>query len=159
MAKRRPFDRVQFLLSVGIAVGFLFIAMAVKNGVTGKAASGLPIGIEVIDPTTGSRQLRQASIQVKLTSGYTGELIINGVAIPVDQLTASDNPLNSQPTSASKSKNTVFDPGNSTLTYQPQEGAPIDKFNPGTQTVRVEYWKIATPDTHLTFDYTFIVEA
>ena len=40
-----------------------------------------------------------------------------------------------------------------------KEGAPIDKFGPGTQTVRVDFWKIATPDVHLTFDYTFIVEA
>jgi hypothetical protein len=157
MARRRPFDRVQFLLSIGIAVGLVFIAMAVRDGVTGKAASGLPIGIEVINPTSGSRQLRQASVQVKLTSGYKGQLIINGEAIPVDELTASDNPLVSQP--SVKSKNTVFDAGNSTLTYQPQEGAPIDKFSPGTQTVRVDYWKIATPDQHLTFDYTFVVEA
>jgi hypothetical protein len=157
MAIRRPFDRIQFLLSIGLALGIVLVILAFTGGVTGKAASGLPVGIELTEPRDGSRQLRQASVQVRLSSGYAGKLIINAVDIPVDVLAATDttDPQRVTP----RSKNTVFDPGNSTLTYQPQSGALIDKFGPGTQTVRVEYWRIATPDVRLTYNYTFIVEA
>jgi hypothetical protein len=37
---------------------------------------------------------------------------------------------------------TIFEPGNSTLSFTPTVGAPIEKFTQGRHQVTVVYWRI-----------------
>ena len=52
----------------------------------------------------------------------------------------------------------MFEPGNAVLTFQPTEGAPIEKFNEGLHDVNVIYWKTADgPDTARSYRWSFNV--
>lgn len=130
------------LASLAIAVGFVLVFLGVNASVTGDEAQNLPPNLESIQPVRNATQVqRQEQVQVDLAEGFTGVLILNGVEIETVSLAelASD----AEPgASVNLPKVTIFEPGNFTLTFVPTEGAAIERFNTGINTVEVRYWKL-----------------
>jgi len=127
---------------MAIAVGVVVVFLGVNASVTGKDAQNLPAQIESLQPVRNATQvLSQEQVHVDLAEGYTGVLTVNGVDIETFSL--ADLESTAEPGSqVSLPKVTIFEPGNDTLTFTPSEGAPIEEFNTGINTVQVFYWKV-----------------
>lgn len=147
------------LASLGIAAGLMLILTGLFSVQTGGEAAGLPAEIEVISPGPGDRVLRQTPITADLAVGYEGRLTIDDRAIPVERISsATAAVLKPGELPRVGSLVTVFDPGNNTLTYVPQEGGEIAQFAPGRHRVKVEYWRIELgPDTARPYTWEFEV--
>ena len=128
--------------SLAIALGIVFVFVGLTTSVTGKEAQNLPKEIENITPVRSATQVQsQERIQVDLTTGYTGVLIVNGIELKTVGL---DDPslVPTKPGSqVDLPPDVIFEPGNNTLTFTPTKGAAIEKFTTGVNTVMVIYWK------------------
>ena len=140
-AVRRKVSIEKLLVSAGLAIGVVLIVYGFATARTGRDAQGLPDEIESIAPAKGDQVLRQSTIEVDLVAGYRGVLVIDGQELPVVDLESSATVEPGQSIN-SDVKTTKFEAGNNTLTYQPQEGAPIAQFATGLHEVKVIYWKI-----------------
>ena len=108
------------------ALGLLYAAG--RNGTT----EGEPVltneAVERLIPANGSPAvLRQAEIGIDLATGWTGELNINGVPIPDDQIRRND-PLNE-------------------LYFTPGEGREIEQLRAGRVLVIASIWNFADGET------------
>jgi hypothetical protein len=140
-AIRRRVSIEKLLVSFGLALGVVLIVYGFATARTGRDAQGLPDEIESISPAKGDQVLRQSAIEVDLIPGYRGVLIIDGEELPVVDLEGSATAGPGETINADITA-TKFEPGNNTLTYQPQKGAPIAQFATGPHEVKVVYWKI-----------------
>ncbi len=127
---------------MAIAIGLVLVALGINASITGDDAQDLPAQIESINPVRSATQVQQQEqVRVDLDDGLEGVFVVNGVEIPTVKL--SEISSDAQPgAQVSLPKATIFEPGNYTLTFTPSEGAPIEDFTPGVNTVQVIYWKI-----------------
>ncbi len=140
---RTPKNKQNLLVSVGVGIGLVLILSGVNSASTGREAQRIPAAIESINPGPGDEVLRQSQVFVDLVEGYIEVLVIDGIELPVtrlDEISQGGNPspgaqVNIPPTA-------IYDPGNFTISYLPQEGAPIKEFSQGVHTGKVWYWKI-----------------
>jgi hypothetical protein len=144
--RRRKIDRGLLAASLAIAAGLLLVGFGVFVSVTGDDALDLPDEIEAISPVPDAVQvLSQTNVVVDLASGYTGVLVIDDVEIEtvdlgeIDQVGAIEVDPGRQ---VEIPPVTVFEPGNSTLTFTPSEAAAISEFSTGLHRVQVIYWRI-----------------
>lgn len=157
--RRRRLDIRLLLCSALIAAGLVVVVLGVRSSVTGRAAEGLPAAIESVDPVKGSQAVpSQTSIIVDLQAGYTGEFVVDGVAIETVNL-GDLGVLAPEPgQQVTLPKKTIYEPGNATLTFQPSEGAPIEELEQGTHAVTVRFWKlIEGPQFSRVYSWTFTV--
>ena len=139
----RPGARVKRIAaSFGIAAGIVLVFVGLASAVTGKDAQKLPKEVESITPVRSATQVQQQElIKVDLIAGYTGVLIVNGTQLPTFSL--DDLPPPAHPgAQQALPPATIFEPGNYTLSFTPTQGAPVEKFVTGVNTVTVIYWKI-----------------
>lgn len=146
----------RLLISLVLAIGVVVVVVGVSFAVTGRDAQHLPKQIDDIHPVRNATQVQsQEQVVVDLAEGYTGVLNINGVDIETFSLADLETDQGQQ---ASLPKVTIFEPGNSTLTFTPSKGAPIEAFTTGVNFVRVEYWKLTEGRTFSsTFSWQFDV--
>ena len=136
-------DRSVMIAAAIVALGFVLMIRGVLLGVTGDDRNPLPDAIESINPVPDAVQvLSQTNVFVDLAPGYTGEFVIDGVAIDtvnIDQLGSvtvePGQQLDLPPV-------TIYEPGNATLTFTPSSGAPISEFLEGEHQVVLRYWLI-----------------
>lgn len=127
--------------SFGIAVGIVLVFVGLASAVTGKDAQKLPKEIENITPVRSATQVQQQEqIRVDLIAGYTGVLIVNNIELPTFAL--DDLPVALPGAQRSLPPAVIFEPGNYTLSFTPTDGALVEKFATGVNTVTVIYWKI-----------------
>lgn len=111
---------VGVLAGLGLLVGAAFLADTDGGGdpvaVRGDA-------VETLTPAEDAEVLQQQPIEIDLATGWTGELSINGVAIPEDQLLRNE--------------------GLATIGYQPGEGKIVSALRPGPNCVDATIWRIA----------------
>jgi hypothetical protein len=142
-AARRPIDRTKLLVSAGFALGFVLVIAGLLSATTGRSALGLPKEVEQISPGRGDSVLRQSEVMADLVPGYTGELVIDGQTLPVVEVgTTLVDPGQVASQDVEIPLSTRFDSGSNVLRYLPQEGAPIERFDPGPHEVKVVYWPI-----------------
>lgn len=142
-----------------LGAGVAFMIFGVLGGVTGDARAGLPDAVESVTPVPNAAQaLSQTSVFVDLLPEYTGELTIDGVAIPTIDIAdvAVQNPRPGDQVRLPPAA--IFEGGNATLTFTPAAGAPIESFSQGEHTVRLAYWPVAEGrDAARVFTWTFEV--
>jgi hypothetical protein len=146
------------IASLIIASGIVLVVGGLNSSVTGKAAQKLPAQIENITPVRSASQVQsQENIVCDLITGYTGELTVDGVLLKTVSLdTINSGAVPGQ--EISLPQETIFEPGNNTLTYTPSKGAPVPAFVTGVNTVTVRYWKIIDgPNFSQTFTWQFTV--
>ena len=146
------------LASLAIAVCLVAIGIGVAGSVTGRSAYRLPDEVEQIDPLPAAvRVPAQTSVFVDLQTGYTGVLVIDGLeleTVNIESLQDKNKPgqqIKLPPT-------TIYEPGNSTLTFDPSDDAQIASFSQGEHQVRVIFWKlIEGRSTSRSYSWTFNV--
>jgi hypothetical protein len=140
---RLRLDKSVITVSLVLLVGLILVTYGVLSGVTGDDRANLPALIERVDPVPEAVQvLNQTSVFADLAAGHTGRFIIDGVDIEtvgVDEL----GDIAAQPgVQVDLPPVTIFEPGNSTLTFTPSANAPITEFTEGEHTVQLIYWLI-----------------
>jgi hypothetical protein len=129
------------LVSLGFATGIMLIVWGVSGSVTGREALGIPDEIERVSPAPNDSQvLSRTEIFVDLAAGLEAELIVNGVTLETSRLgevegLAPGAQVDLPPTA-------IYDPGNFSIRFQPQEGAAIEEWELGVHNVTVVYWEI-----------------
>jgi hypothetical protein len=155
---KRPINKETLIVSAGVAIGLFAIISGFNGGSTGRDAQRLPAAIERMTPAPGDQVLQQSQIFVDFIDGYNASLTIDGIALDttrLDELTnngATPRPgaqVDIPPTA-------IYDPGNFTISFLPQEGAPITTLIQGTHTATVVYWKITDgPEKSRSFTWEF----
>lgn len=136
---RRKLDRGLLAASFAIAIGMVFVGLAVSVSITGEDRVPLPSAIERVEPVPNAVSvLAQTSVVVDLEQGYTGVFVINGVEIPTFRIGQVEVEPGRQVDIPAV---TIFEPGNATLTFTPSRGAEIERFSAGLQQVEVIYWR------------------
>lgn len=159
---RRRLDRGLLIASLAIAGGLVLIIFGFTTALTGDDGIDRPEAIESVQPVENAVQvLQQERVVVDLQAGYEARLVIDGIELPTTVIGQSDiDPLEQAapgqqidlPTTA------VFDPGNSVISFQPVEGAPIESFTEGLHEVQVIFWRIEDgPEQALSYRWEFNV--
>ena len=131
------------LASLGVAIGIVLVIAGLNSAVTGRDALNLPEQIERLSPANNEKVLRQSEIMIDFVAGFEAVLIIDGVEIPTTRLDElSENGKQPKPGEQVEIPPTaIYDPGNFTLSYLPQEGGPITELKQGTHQATVLFWK------------------
>lgn len=137
-------DRTTILLSCAFGLGLSLIILGLSAAQTGREAQRLPASIASINPGPGDSVLRQSQIVVKFADAFDAVLVVDGLELTVtrlDELTAAGGPL---PDGAQIAlpPTAIYDPGNFTISFLPQDGAEIEGFGQGRHTATVIYWKV-----------------
>lgn len=149
--KRRVINAVVVAGALGL------IGYGLVNGATGEKAITKPAGVERFVPNPGDLVLRQGQIGIDLANGYRGSLVIDDQPIPTYDLAPSAATC-SPTTKPFTGGDSVFDPAQSTVYFQPGPNSTIEKFAPGLHRVTARFWKLCDdPDTAETVSWTFNV--
>jgi hypothetical protein len=137
------FNVPALLASVGIAFGIVLVVTGLNVAVTGRDALNLPEQIEKLSPANNEKVLRQSEIMIDFVAGFEAVLIIDGLEIPTTRLDElSENGKQPKPGEQVEIPPTaIYDPGNYTLSYLPQEGGPITELKQGDHQATVLFWK------------------
>jgi hypothetical protein len=133
-------DRGLLVASLVIAGGLVLIAWGLIGAVTGNEGIDRPDAIQSLSPVENAVQvLQQERVFVDLDFGYEAELEVDGVLLPTTRIGEIElepgEQINLPPTA-------IFDAGNSVISFQPVEGAPIESLSEGRHQVRVVFWKV-----------------
>ena len=142
-ATRPPIDKTLVIVLLLVGLGIALVGRGLLVGITGDERANLPDLIERVDPVPESVQVpSQSNVFVDLAAGYTGVLVIDGLeieTISIDQLRRPEIKPGEQ---IDLPAVTIFDPGNSTLTFSPSSNAAISEFSEGQHSARLIYWKV-----------------
>ncbi len=132
------------IASLVIAAGIVLVAMGFLRSVTGREAEGLPDAIERLDPVKNAvRVPAQTRVFADLLVGYEGVFVIDGVEVPSINLNEPEPGL--QPGRPGQQvtlpPETIYEPGNATLTFVPSDDALVKKFVEGPHSVELIFWK------------------
>lgn len=155
---KRPINKETLILSAGVGIGIFLIFIGFNSGATGRDAQRLPDVIERMSPGPGDQVLQQSQIFVDFVDGYNASLAIDGIALETTRLDElSDNGATPKPGAQVEIPPTaIYDPGNFTISFLPQDGAPITSLTQGTHTATVLFWKITEgPDSARSFTWEF----
>ncbi len=137
--RKRP-DRGLLIASFVIACGVALIVWGFFSAITGDEGVERPEQIESISPVENAVQvLQQEGVAVDLQFGYEAVLIIDDIELEttnVGQLEAEPGQQLSFPSTA------IFDPGNSIISFTPDDDAAITEWSEGRHEARVLFWKI-----------------
>ena len=116
-----------FVGAIAIFVG----AYVANNDPASNNGCNQPAAIEVLFPQCNTLVFNQAQVGVDMAPGYTAELVVNGVVIPLDQLA-------NRPGASTLDLRTAPD----LFIFTPGPGKAIDKLKPGVNSAVVTFRKI-----------------
>jgi hypothetical protein len=122
---RHPWRVVIVVAALALVVN-LVIVLGMSSDTSDRGQQGINQDIVQIRPGRGSIVNPLDDIEVRLRSGLTGVLVLNGKRLPEDQQ--------------------VIDNATSTITFRPGEGREVERLAPGTNDVAVLYWKQTEPE-------------
>jgi hypothetical protein len=129
-ARRRPTGvhpwRVVIVVSGIALVVSLFVVLGYNSDTTDQGRQGVTADVRQVRPAPGSIATPQADVEVRLRSGLTGVLVLNGTRLPEDQL--------------------VIDTATSTITFRPAEGKEVERLAAGRNDLAVLYWSQTEPE-------------
>jgi hypothetical protein len=117
---RHPWRILIVVLGLALVVN-LAIVLGMNSDTSDRGQQGINKDVVQIRPGRGSIVNPLDDIEVRLRSGLTGVLVLNGKRLPEDQL--------------------VVDNATSTITFRPAPGREISRLAAGTNDVAVLYWK------------------
>lgn len=159
---RRKFDRGLFVASLVIACGLVLIVWGVTTAMTGDDGIDRPEAVESLQPVENALQvLQQERIVIDLQPGYEGRLEIDGVALPMATIGQSDVDPDTRAAPGAQVDlpiTAIFDPGSNVVSFQPVEGAAVERLEPGLHEARIVFWRIEDgPDQARSYRWTFTV--
>lgn len=155
---KRRIDKQALVVSGGVAVGLVLIVAGLNSATTGREAQRIPVMIERMSPGPGDQVLQQSQILVDFVDGYEASLTVDGVELEttrLDELTGSNGQVKPG-AQVDVPPTAIYDPGNFTISFLPQSGAPIETFSQGQHSATVRFWKIEDgPAKSATFSWEF----
>jgi hypothetical protein len=141
---KTPRNARRLAISTVVGLGLALIVVGLGQAVTGRDAQRLPDEIATITPGPGDTVLRQSQISVDFFDPYDAVLIVDGIELPVTRLDdVISGPGVPKPGSQIDLPPTaIYDAGNFTISFTPQEGAPVEQLKQGLHKATVIYWKI-----------------
>jgi hypothetical protein len=141
--RRRPIDTGLLVVSLVIGFGLFLVIRGLAVGISGDDRVPLPELIEEVDPVPEAVQVpNQTRVFVDLETGYTGVLVIDGIEIETVSIRDLARNQNVGPGQQLELPPvTVYEGGNNTLTFVPNEDAPITEFTTGEHRAQVIYWQ------------------
>lgn len=154
---RRKLDKGLVVASLAIAFGLVLVGRGLAISITGDDRVKLPELIEEVEPVSEAVQvLSQSRVFVDLETGYTGVLVIDGVEI--ETVDIQDYSTQEAGQQVDLPPVTIFEGGNNTLTFTPNDDAPITEFSSGLHRVQVIFWDIEVGRQRAkSFTWTFTV--
>jgi len=110
------------LVGTIVLVGVTVLIVGGAAQVNGPATVQRPPQITVLEPNESDQLLPQGEVGAQLQAGLTGQISIDGRAIPQDQ--------------------TTLDPSLGTVTFDPGPGKDIEEFTKGGHTAVIEWWPV-----------------
>ena len=110
IASRTKIIRVSVVAAL-VALAGIFFVIAVSD-----------VNVQKVDPTPGGLLRPTSEVSVNLADGFTGRLLIDGKAIPDDQV--------------------IVVKSLGQITYQPSAGKVFPFFEAGPHNAQVIYWKV-----------------
>jgi hypothetical protein len=143
MERFRRINKTALLASVGVSFGLVLIVVGLSGAVTGRDALKLPEQIEKLSPANNEKVLRQSQIMIDFVEGFQAVLILDGVELPTTRLDelSTDGKQPKPGEQVDLPPTAIYDPGNFTLSYLPQEGGPIKQLAQGEHQATVLFWK------------------
>lgn len=142
-ALRPPIDKTLVIVILLVGLGIALVGRGLLVGITGDDRANLPDLIEQVDPVPESVQVvSQSNVFVDLAAGYTGVLVIDGLEIETVDINELRRPEIKPGEQIDLPAVTIFDPGNSTLTFTPSDNAAINEFSEGQHRAQLIYWKV-----------------
>jgi hypothetical protein len=118
------------LFVIGCFAGIAFACTRIETGTSDDVATSGESPVEVRIPEPNSEILRQEAVGADLRPGWTGRLILNGVALPDDEVDAAD----------------LASTG--VITYRVGEGKAVEQFEAGQNCLTVLAWRVEeSPET------------
>jgi hypothetical protein len=111
------------VITVLMAVAVVGVVVAFSGSRRPQAPS--TSAVQQVMPPPGDLDLRQVTVGVKLAAGYTGDLFVDGMRVPDDELHR--------------------EPALYEIRLQPRPGGQFN-LGPGRHCASVRYWPLATPD-------------
>lgn len=152
-------DRTTLIVILAVGIGAFALTRGLLVGITGDDRADLPPAIEEVQPVPEAVQvLNQSNVFVDLATGYTGVLIIDGVELETVNILDLGE-VDVAPGQQRDLPNvTIYEGGNSTLTFTPNAAAPITQFVDGEHSVELLYWRFdETRQRARSFTWTFTV--
>jgi hypothetical protein len=155
----RRIDPSVAIVCAVVAGGFVLVLNGVLSGVTGDDRAPLPPLIESVSPVPQAVQvLSQSNVFVDLAADHTGRLVIDGEPIETVNVDEIGSLAVEPGQQVDLPPVTIYEPGNATLTFTPNDGAPIEEFLEGEHVVQVIYWRIDEgPERARSYTWTFTV--
>jgi hypothetical protein len=122
---RHPWRVVIVVAALALVVN-LVIVLGMSSDTSDRGQQGINQDIVQIRPGRGSIVNPLDDIEVRLRSGLTGVLVLNGTRLPEDQL--------------------VIDDATSTITFRPAEGREVSRLAAGRNDLAVLYWNQTGPE-------------
>jgi hypothetical protein len=144
VSKAKKLNKPALFASLGISVGIVLVIAGFMSATTGRDALNLPDQIERMSPADNEKVLRQSEITVDFIEGYEAALILDGVELPTTRLDElSANGVQPKPNEqVTLPATAIYDPGNFTISYLPQEGGLVEELRQGDHEATVLFWKI-----------------
>ncbi|HMF84489.1 MAG TPA: hypothetical protein VKI01_14555 [Acidimicrobiia bacterium] len=107
-------------------VASLLLVLGYNSDTSDQGRQELSADVRQVRPAPGSIATPQTDVEVRLRSGLTGVLVLNGKRLPEDQL--------------------VIDNATSTIRFQPGEGREVSRLPAGRNDLAVLYWGQTEPE-------------
>jgi len=111
------------VLTALVAAALVGLALSFSSGK--RPPKETASAVEQTFPPTGDLDLRQVTVGVKLATGYTGDLFVDGQQVPEDELHR--------------------EPALYQITLAPRPDGQF-QLGPGRHCANVRYWRLAQPD-------------
>jgi hypothetical protein len=122
---RHPWRILIVVAALALVVN-LVIVLGMSSDTSDRGKQAINRDIEQLSPAPGSIVNPRDDIEVKLRSGLTGVLVVNGKRLPEDQL--------------------EIVPSTSTITFRPGAGKELETLPAGANDVAVLFWKQTEPE-------------
>ena len=160
LTRGRPVDRATLIASLGVGLGLVFIVIGFRSAETGRDALKFPAEVELVSPLPDASVLRQNPVSADLVPGYTGELSIDGIALPPEEIKTSISNVPRSNDNIVLPPGARFDPGTNVVSFVPGDGTPFPTFKTGRHTVVLTFWRLDQgQDEARTYTWEFEVTA
>ena len=129
--------RVVSSLALAIATALLIVGLQESQDGGVELRRSRPAAVRRVFPTEGASSLRQEPIGAQLVDEFTGELEVDGRAIPLDQL---ERPEAAAGDNAPAARGLT---GLNQVSFTPGPGKEIESLAPGRHTARILFWRRA----------------
>ena len=123
-----------------IMIGLLVFAVwflwwATQRGEHGEAGPADDPAVVTRVPGPGDKVLRQSEVGAELKAGYDGRVLVNGVAVPEEQMVGAIDPSSREAQKYGirpNNRNEVF--------FKPEKGKVIDTLHTGVNSITIRFW-------------------